>query len=327
MEELQRNPMEFHDGTFREMQSPDSEANEMVGSTIPKRAFGRFLRGLREQAGATLLMASLQLDTSKQTVLRLEDGQPTKLSTPQLKSLLDLYNVSPSVRKEALELWQEVRRQDQAAKLQGTYKGWWQAYADQFAPHFNHYMRLEERANHLSTHQLALVHGLLQTPQYRRAIIEVTEPGVSEVDMHRRLELAARRQQRLADDDFHLDVLLSEAVLRHQIRDSRIMAGQLRHLAEVSSQNNVSLRIVPFSADMNLGVAFQSFTLLEFPHLAINLVEPPVIYVEGTEGALYLEQTNAIVRFRTAIKGIQQVALNESDSRNLVSKIAKEYEA
>lgn len=327
MEVLQQNQMEFHDGPFREIESPDSEANEMVGSTIPKRAFGRFLRGLREQAGATLLMASLQLDTSKQTVLRLEDGQPTKLSTPQLKSLLDLYKVSPSTRKEALELWQEVRRQDKAAKLQGTYRGWWQAYADQYASHFNHYMRLEERADHLSTHQLALVHGLLQTPHYRRAIIEATEPGVSEIDMGRRLELAARRQERLKDRAFHLDVLLSEAVLRHRIRDPWTMADQLRHLAEVSCRDNISLRVVPFSADMNLGLAFQSFTLLEFPHLAINLIEPPVIYVEGTEGALYLEQPNAIARFRTAFNGIQEVALNEADSRNLVSRIAKEYAA
>ncbi|WP_238595039.1 DUF5753 domain-containing protein, partial [Nocardia seriolae] len=275
----------------------------------------------------TTLMASLQIDTSKQTVLRLEDGQPTKVSTPQLQSLLDLYGVSPAVRAEALALWQEVRRQDKAAKLQGTYKGWWQAYADQYLAHFDHYMRLEERADHLVTHQLAMMHGLLQTREYRRAIIEATEPLVSEVDMERRLELAVRRQKRLADKDFHLEVLLSEAALRHRLGEPAVMSGQLRHIAEVSGQENVSIRVVPFTAVVRFGVAFQSFTLLEFPHLAINLVEPPVIYVEGTEGALYLEQTTVIARFRQAINSIRHVALSEDDSRELVSRIAKEYGA
>ncbi|MEC3914420.1 helix-turn-helix domain-containing protein [Nocardia sp. CDC160] len=299
----------------------------MVGSTIPKRAFGRFLRGLREHAGVTLLTASVRIDTSKQTILRLEGGQPTKVSTPELESLLDLYEVTAAVRTEALDLWQEVRRQDKAAKLQGTYKGWWHAYADQYLAHFDHYMRLEQRANHLATHQLALLHGLLQTPRYRREIIEATEPGVSEVDMERRLELAARRQKRLADKEFRFEALLSEAALRHRLGDPATMHDQLRHLTEIGCQENVSIRVVPFGVNMRIGVAFQSFTLLEFPHLAINLIEPPVIYVEGTEGALYLEQQSVIARFRQALNGIQQVALSEDDSRDLVSTIAKEYSA
>ncbi|GAB0108522.1 hypothetical protein JMUB6875_75430 [Nocardia sp. JMUB6875] len=116
-------------------------------------------------------------------------------------------------------------------------------------------------------------------------------------------------------------------MLRHRLDGPKTMREQLRHLAEISCQDNVSIRIIPFSAVLDVGVAFQSFTLLEFPHLAINLIEPPVIYVEGTEGALYLEQTTVITRFRQAINGIQQVALSESDSRDLVSTIAKEYSA
>ncbi|WP_084529022.1 helix-turn-helix domain-containing protein [Nocardia crassostreae] len=139
----------------------------MAGSTVPRRAFGRFLRGLREQAGATLLTASLQIDTSKQTVLRLEDGQLTKVSTPQLKSLLDLYKVGPGVRAEALELWEEVKQQAKVAKLQGMARGWWQAYAGQYASHFDHYLRLEAATDHLTTHQTTLVPGLLQSGEYR----------------------------------------------------------------------------------------------------------------------------------------------------------------
>ncbi|MEV6771224.1 helix-turn-helix transcriptional regulator [Nocardia sp. NPDC051030] len=299
----------------------------MAGSTIPRRAFGRFLRGLRERAGVTLLTAGLEIDTSKQTILRLEDGQPTKVSTPQLKSLLDLYKVRAVDRAEALELWEDVKQQAKAAKLQGIAKGWWQAYSDQYAPHFDHYLRLEASADRLTTHQLVLVHGLVQTPRYRRAIIEATHPDLASVDVDRRLELAARRQERLADSGFSLEILISEAVLRHQVGGHAVMAEQLRHLVDVDARENVSIRVVPFSASTHAGLISQSFTLLEFPPLAIRLVEPPVVYMEGSEGALYLEQDRMIGRFRQSAEGLRQVALNQQDTRDMVSAVAKEYEA
>ncbi|WP_433593935.1 helix-turn-helix domain-containing protein [Nocardia sp. CA-145437] len=299
----------------------------MVGSTIPKRAFGRFLRGLREHVGASLLTASLQIDTSKQTVVRLEDGLPTKITTPQLKSLLDLYEVSPEVRFEALEMWQEVRQQDKAAKLQGTYKGWWQAYADQYAPHFDHYLRLEATSNHWISHQLVHVPGLLQTAEYRRSIIGAAYPDLAENDIERRLELAARRQERSAEPGFRMDAILSEAVLRHRLGGPSVMAAQLRYLAQVGMRDNVSIRVVPFSSDSHAGHGILSFTLLEFPPLSCHLKEPPCVYIDGAEGALYLESDRVIERFRNAISSLQRVALSENDTRALMSDIAKEYAA
>ncbi|MFE3258379.1 helix-turn-helix domain-containing protein [Nocardia sp. NPDC059229] len=299
----------------------------MVGSTIPKRAFGRFLRGLREHVGASLLTASLQIDTSKQTLVRLEDGLPTKVTTPQLKSLLDLYEVSPDVRQEAIEMWNEVRQQDKAAKLQGSYKGWWQAYADQYAPHFDHYLRLEATSNHWVSHQLVLVPGLLQTSEYRRAIIRATHPDLSEIDVERRLELAARRQERIAEPDYHMDALLSEAVLRHRPGGPAVMAAQLRYLCEAGTRDNVSIRVVPFNENTHEGLVILSFTMLEFPPLSCHLMEPPCVYIDGAEGALYLESDRVIDRFKKAISSIRRVALSENDTRDLMSDIAKEYTA
>ncbi|MFB8006997.1 helix-turn-helix domain-containing protein [Nocardia sp. NPDC056000] len=299
----------------------------MAGTTIPRRALGRFLRGLREQAGVTLLTAGLNIDTSKQTVLRMEDGQPTKVSTPQLKSLLDLYKVAPEIRAEALELWGAVRQQDKVAKIQGTYRGWWQAYAGQFAPHFDHYLRLEAGADRMTTHQLVLVPGLLQTPEYRRALTRTSRPDLSAVNVERRLELAARRQERLANSDFRVNALLSEAVLRHQPGGPRVMHEQLTHLGVVGRQENVSIRVVPVSVGAYIGLVVQSFTLLEFPPLAVRLTEPPVVYVDGYEGALYLEHYDTVQRIRQAVTDIERVALSETDTLDLVSSIAKEYEA
>ncbi|GAB2519537.1 hypothetical protein GCM10027167_23140 [Nocardia heshunensis] len=256
----------------------------------------------------------------------MEEGRKIKLATAQLKDLLDFYGVpDPSQeRDEMLGLWQEVRQQDLIAKSQGTAKGWWRSYSDQLDAHFDHYLDLESAANRLTTHQLSLVPGLLQTPGYRRVLIQVAHPDLSAVNIERRLEFAARRQTRLGEVDFWLDALVSEAVLRHQPGGPAVMAEQLRRLADESERTNVSIRVVPHAVATNSGLVFQSFTLLEFPPLASRMVEPPIVYVEGYEGALYLEQPDVITRHRRAINDLEQVALTEDASRDLVWRIVKE---
>jgi len=57
------------------------------------------------------------------------------------------------------------------------------------------------------------------------------------------------------------------------------------------------------------------------------LVEPPVVYIEAYAGDLHLERAEEVERYRAALNAIQRVALNEHDTRDLISAIAKEHEA
>ncbi|MFC9993653.1 helix-turn-helix domain-containing protein [Nocardia sp. NPDC127526] len=299
----------------------------MAGSSVSYRTFGRFLRGLRKQAGKSLLAAGLQIEVSPPTVMRLEDGLPSKVTTPQIERLLDFYEVDRESRTEALRLWVEVREQAKAAKLQGNSKGFWRAYADQYFSYFPHYLRLETDANRITTHQLVLVPGLLQTPDYRRAIAKIEDPDLSAVDTERRLELNSRRQAKLDDNNLRLNVLLSEAVLRHQPGGPAVMADQLRWLCQAGQRDNISIRVVPFRSGSHRGLTIQSFTLLEFPHLDSGLTEPPVAYIEGAIGALYHEREDVIDQYREAISSLRAVALTEGDTQRMMLDIAKEYEA
>ncbi len=299
----------------------------MSGSNIPRRGFGRFLRALRERAQKSLLTAGLAIDVSPPTILRLEDGLPSKVSTPQIERLLDLYQTTPEERAEALEMWEMVKRQAKLAKAQGLSKGWWQGYSDIYKTYFDHYLRLEAAATHMTSHQLVLIPGVLQLPGYRRALIHAHTPDMSAVDVERLLELAARRQQRLFGDDLNLVALLSESVLHHRPGGTGVLVDQLRHLNEIGERPNVSIRVVRNEVGAHPGFVVQSFTLLDFPLMATRLVEPPVVYTEGAEGALYLERDDVIARYRKAVVGIQAVALSEEGTRDLVLKISKEYSA
>ncbi|WP_067828257.1 helix-turn-helix domain-containing protein [Nocardia inohanensis] len=299
----------------------------MPATSLPRRTLGPLLREYRIRAKKGQLSASLHIEISPQGISRLEDGHKIKIATSQLKDLLDLYQVTEGERELVLGLWDEIKRQEQIAKRSGTAKGWWRAYEDQLLPNFDYYLSLESATDHMTTHQLVLVPGLLQTPDYRRALIKGYEPDLSAVDVERRLELATRRQAKLQDESFRLDVLISEAVLRHEAGGPAVMAAQLRRLVEPADRATVSVRVVPFQTGAHPGLVVLSFSLLEFPPLTSRLVQPPVIYTEGAEGGLYLEREDVIGRYRRAIGGIEAVALNEEDTRDLVLAIAKEYAA
>ncbi|WP_028478612.1 helix-turn-helix transcriptional regulator [Nocardia sp. CNY236] len=294
----------------------------MSGSTLPRRALGRLLRDLRIDAGKSRLAAGLAIEVSKQTVGRVEDGIPARVSTAQFKDLLNFYGADQDSSAEVLGLLQEVR----AIKGDPS-SGWWRAYSDVVNPHFDHFMSLEQACSRLTGFHLTLLPGLLQTPAYRRWIMSTTDPYISAVDIDRHLELISRRQQRLAEDpDFSLEVLLSESVLRHQVGGRGTMAEQLLHLADIGSLPNVSIRVIPFDAGAHIGLVVQSFTLFEFPSLrASRTAEPPVVFVEGFTGALFLEDEGVIERHKTAVAALREVALSDDATRGLVQKIAKEY--
>ncbi|WP_297624534.1 DUF5753 domain-containing protein [Nocardia sp.] len=249
---------------------------------------------------------------------------PTKIVTAQIGQLLEFYGVTPEVRVEALQLWGEVREQAKAAQLQGSSKGFWLAYADQYAPHYSHFLRLEAAASKVVTHQLVLIPGLLQTSDYRRAVARIDNSELSIVDIERRVELTARRQARL-DADLRMDVLISEAVLMHRAGPPEVMRGQMTRLVEAGERDNISIRIVPLRQVGHRGLHIQSFTMLEFPRLESGLDDPPVVYLEGVVGALYHERVDVIEKYRQAISALQAVALTEEDTRDMVIEYTKEY--
>lgn len=252
----------------------------------------------------------------------MEEGQYVRISTLQFQGLLDLYQAGQAARDEVIGLIGEVK----AAKGDST-KGWWRAYDNVVNQHFDHFMSLEQACQQMTTFQLALLPGLLQTRAYRRWVMETFDPMKSPADADRQLELIARRQKRIAEDlDFSLEVLLFEATVRHCVGGPEAMSEQLRHLVDVGRLPNVSIRIIPFGVPPFPGLISESFTLFGFRASHVGrLPEPPVAFVEGLTGALFFEDECTIGLYKTALKGIRDVALSEAGTRRLVLEIAEEY--
>ncbi|MFF2549560.1 helix-turn-helix domain-containing protein [Nocardia sp. NPDC058058] len=289
----------------------------MAGSTLASRALGRLLAHHRKQAGLTVYAAAQLVETSQQTMGRVEDGLKAKVPQLWIHALADAYGVGDDDRRIMIGLAQELAQ---------AQKNWWRAYADEMNPKFDHLLGLEQAARRLSIWRSALVPGLFQTPEYRRSIAWTESPEMAPEQVEKRVEMALRRQTRLHDAGFAVDVLLSECVLRDRIGGAAVMGGQLRRLAELTELPNTTIRVVPFDTSAHLGSLVGSFTLLEFPKLpATGMTEPPVIYVEGYAGDLYLEREPEVRRYRDAFGEIGRVALDGDTTRQLMLSLAKEY--
>jgi len=107
----------------------------------------------------------------------------------------------------------------------------------------------------LHTWQSALIPGLLQTPDYARAILASwrldTDGGIE-------AKLAARidRQAILdRDDPPDLCALPDESLLHRCIGSAVVTAGQLEHLAQAARRPNVTIQLVPEQAGAYAGLS------------------------------------------------------------------------
>ncbi|WP_036503997.1 MULTISPECIES: helix-turn-helix domain-containing protein [Nocardia] len=286
------------------------------GSTLAQRALGRELRRLRNLKGMGQSQAARIAETSHQTIGRIEEGQTTRITSLQVNALCDSYGASDEERRICLDLVKEIR----ASREGKVTASWWRAYADQISTGFNHYLALEDAADRLTIWKTTIVPGLLQTPDYRRALAWAEHPDLPGEQLERRIEWQTHRQERLGDANVRITALLHEAVLADQVGGEAVIREQLKFFVSLSERPNISIRVVPFTASSALGSYVGSFTLLEFPDLISGLAQPPIVYVEGWAGDLYLEREAELQRYLPALREIRRVALTEGDSIALIKE-------
>lgn len=287
------------------------------GSTLPRRQLGRYLRNGREECGLTLHQAAALIQRSASTLLRIERGMVANLRETDVEALCGIY-----------EFDAEHVAAMKALAVQGNALSWWCEYGDLLPAHFDFYVGLEASAHRLTTYEPELVPGLLQTPGYASALFHAGYPNDSADEHARRVQLRMRRQNRITRKHrpAELNVILRESVLRCMVGGPKVMAAQLRHLADVGTRPNVTVQVLPFSAGIPMGDAVGSFVVLDFGAPGSERAdEPSVVYVEGFTGDLYLEKPSAVERYHRAYEDLRRSAVDAVASRAMLRQMAKEY--
>jgi hypothetical protein len=188
--------------------------------------------------------------------------------------------------------------------------GWWHRYQDVLPSWFRTAVGLEESASLIRAYEPQVVPGLLQTPDYVRAISTASFPSATDEETQRRVALRLARQELLtrpgAPDYW---VVLEETVLRRPVGGPVVMRAQLAHLIEAAGRPNVTIQVIPFAAGWHPAL-YGMFWIFRFPG-----GEPPdVVYSEGLTSSYYLNKpedttkyTEALLRQQREARGLSRV--------------------
>ncbi|MGW5729723.1 helix-turn-helix domain-containing protein [Nocardia beijingensis] len=289
-----------------------------IGSTLPRRQLGRYLTEWRTRAGMTQAKAANLLEIGASSLQRLEKGQNSRIRSRDIRAACDLYGVPEDLATALVGL----------AK-QANVKSWWHQYGDLIPKTFDVYVGLEAAAGKLVSYQPDLIPGLLQTADYDRALAPLAWPDETPQQWEQRVEIKAQRQNIVTrrTQPVVLDMVIGEAALWRVAGSSAIMAAQNRHLADMSTRDNVTIRVLPFHAGFPDGVSMPPFVIMAFGESTpVDQVEPPVVYLEGAVGDMYLEDSADVRLYTQRYDSIREAALDANSSRNLLRRIAREHE-
>ncbi|MFD7002364.1 DUF5753 domain-containing protein [Streptomyces mirabilis] len=280
-------------------------------STVLARKLGGELLTLRDTAGLTQPQAAEALSATAAKVAKMERGW-VPFRDPDIQILCDLYGVTdPKVVERLLNLAKADRGRRKA-------KGWWNQYPELRS--LVEYVALEDISTGIRTWQGAFVPGLLQTPDYARALAIGNADWDDPADIERFVEAKIARQARLTDTNpLSLWAVVGEGALRQLVGGREVMRVQLAHLAEASRLPNLRLQVLPFLAGSHPGMT-SAFSIVSF-------AEPgamDVVYMDTTSSTLWLESEADAARHNATFERIARSGLALRDSTALIERIRKE---
>ena len=189
--------------------------------TAVRRELGQRLRAMRTGADMTVAEAAERVGISTSKLTKIELAQLSATRDDVLK-LLDTYGeAGPEQQALLLTMVRE-----------GNRKEWWEGRRT-LHPKFGSYLGLESVATTLQTYETTLVHGLLQTPDYARAMLRAARPELLEHEIDQLVQFRLRRQEVLTRADpppLTLWSVMDEAVLRRHVGGRETMHAQLQRL-------------------------------------------------------------------------------------------------
>ncbi|WP_280259281.1 helix-turn-helix domain-containing protein [Nocardia abscessus] len=291
--------------------------DDQPGSTLPRRQLGRALREAREGAGFTLERAAQLMEMGKTSVGRIEKGQNDKVRLRDVEAFGNLYGLGAEQIEELKALAQ-----------QSATKSWWQSSRNLIVPGYNTYLGLESGASELYFYQPVIIPGLLQAKGYATAVEGPMRPDETEQDIAQRVALRLQRSVILTRprSPVRAEFILHQSVLHTVAGSSRTMSAELRHLADMSTLENVTVRILPYSAGYPGHVVATPYIVLDFPPDGKGYAEPSIVYSETTIGTMFFEEDDDVNQFRMLHETLRSAALGEQPSRDLLRKMARSYE-
>jgi transcriptional regulator with XRE-family HTH domain len=240
---------------------------------------------------------------------KIETGKLTP-SADDVNRILTSIGVSETVKSEYMEVARAVATEATAWRLiqrAGLHKAQKQLQA------------IEADMGLMRVFQPALVPGLLQTPEYMRAILS-RHDDLTEETVRRTISARLERQEVLYDASKALRFVITEPVLRWLIVPPLVMAGQIDRLISLTRMPNLDLRVVPLAGAKH-DIPNHAFVIRDDRAVAVETVHAEVVVTDPKDVALYVAKFDGFAEsalsgdlLKSFLEGIRDDVLQQRES-------------
>ncbi|MGW1778880.1 helix-turn-helix domain-containing protein [Streptomyces sp. NPDC002143] len=179
--------------------------------------------------------------------------------------------------------------------------------------------KLEADAVELCAYNNSVIHGLLQTKEYARAVFSARRPPFTADELEERVTARVARQE-IVDDTTARPVfsfVQCESTLRRPIGGKMAMREQLERLLEVADFRNVDLQVLPLGREENSGLdgSFRLLRLKDGTTVGHIEVQPISRVITDPKEAQLLDMRYGIIRAQ---------ALSPRESMTFIEKMLGE---
>ncbi|PWI16212.1 transcriptional regulator [Streptomyces sp. Act143] len=264
-------------------QRKNASAVKMVGSLV-----GTF----RRAAGLTQRALADEVGVDDETIASVEQGRRTLKE--DLAALLDDVLDTKGALCVALANMPEI----------DLFPRWAEEYID-----------LEQEALALSWYDNQVLPGLLQTPEYARAVFLNDVPALTEDEIEQRVAARMERQEILhRREPPTISFVISEVTVMDRLGGEEVHHEQLRCLRALADLAAITLQIMPVGREFHAGLV-GPFTVIEtVDHQRIVYTEAPRRgwLIADPDDVSYLERRYAMLRTQ---------ALNPVESKGLLDRL------
>ncbi|WP_173909785.1 helix-turn-helix domain-containing protein [Streptomyces sp. 2323.1] len=276
----------------------------MVGEArrVNKGELGAALRALRQASGkeAKTVARSAVMSASKLSKIETAKVAP---SVADVERILTAIGVSDEVKAEYLgavrasateaTAWRLIRRMGVDKAQQQT-------------------RSLEAHMKSLRLFQPALIPGLLQTPEYMRAILSRHDLGTDVLT--KTISARMERQQSLYDAAKEFHFVITEPVMRWRIVSAARMAEQIDRLVSLSRLSHIDIRVVPLSARQR-DIANHAFVIRDDRTVTVETIHAEVVVTDPRDVSTYVRK----------FEGFASTAVSGEDMRAVLTRIRDDF--
>ncbi|MFF3345493.1 helix-turn-helix transcriptional regulator [Streptomyces sp. NPDC002779] len=179
---------------------------------------------------------------------------------------------------------------------------------------FQQVAELQARAIEICSFETHMVHGLLQTKDYARAVLGVLDP----TNLDDRVTVRLARQNIFEKEEPPVFwAILSEGALHQEMGGPGTMRDQLAHLLSFEHNPRVNIQVLPFTEGAHAGLQ-GSFDIYRFAG------DPTIVYTEGYGSGHPTANPDTVKDCSLRYDHLQAAALSLRDSAELIQRVMED---